>query len=82
MNATATIRMEDFEKETLTEFASFLGMTFSDWARQTLCEAYEDYMDLQIAAEAKREFDKNPVSYSAEEVERMFGNDGIRAARS
>lgn len=79
MNATATIRMEDYEKETLTEFASFMGMTFSDWARQTLCEAYENYTDCQIAAEAKREFDRNPVTYTAEEVELMFGGDDVGA---
>lgn len=79
MDATATIRMEKHEKETLTKFASFMGMSFSDWARQTLCEAYENYMDYQIALEAKREFDKNPVSYTAEEVERMFGDGDVDA---
>ena len=77
MNATATIRMEDYEKKALTEFAAFMGMSFSDWARQTLCEAYEDFMDVQIAVRAIEEYEKNPVSYSAEEVARMLGDDEI-----
>ena len=68
MNATATIRLEDYEKKALTEFATFMGMSFSDWARQTLCNAYEDYMDVQIAIKALEEYDANPVSYSLEEV--------------
>ena len=77
MNATATIRMEDYEKKALTEFAEFNGMTFSDWARQTLCDAYEDFMDVQIAVKALEEYDKDPVSYSAEEVAKMLGDEDV-----
>ena len=73
MNATATIRMEDYEKIALTKFAEFNGMTFSDWARKTLCEAYEDFMDVQIAVKAIEEYEKNPISYSSEEVMRELG---------
>lgn len=77
MNATATIRMEDYEKEALTEFAAFHGMSFSDWARQTLCQAYEDFMDVQIAVKAIEEHEKNPVSYSVQEVARILGDEEI-----
>lgn len=79
MDATATIRMEDYEKRALTEFAEFQGQSFSEWARQTLCEAYEDYMDYQIAVDALKEFEANPVSYTAAEVEGMMGADGVDA---
>ena len=74
VNATTTIRMKDYEKEALTEYATFLGMSFSEWARQTLCGAYEDAMDYQIAAKALEEYEKNPVSYSAEEAARLLGD--------
>lgn len=73
MNATATIRMEDYEKKALTEFAEFNDMTFSDWARQTLCKAYEDFMDVQIAVRAIDEYEKSPVSYSSEDVMKELG---------
>ena len=72
MNSTATIRMRDDEKKALTEFAEFLGMSFSDWARQTLCNSYEDYMDTRIAIEALEEYDSDPVSYSPDEVDQML----------
>lgn len=79
MDATATIRMEDYEKKALTEFAEFQGKSFSEWARQTLCEAYEDYMDYQIAADALKEFRVNPATYTAAEVEAMMEADGVDA---
>ena len=73
MNATATIRLEDYEKRALTEFAEFNGMTFSEWARQTLCEAYEDFIDAKIADEAHDEFMANPVTYSSDDLMREYG---------
>lgn len=79
MDATVTIRMEDYEKDALTRFAEFNGMTFSEWARATLCEAYEDYMDYQIAVEAKKEFEKDPVAYTHEEVMAMLGDCDVDA---
>ena len=79
MNATATIRMESYEKEALTRFAEFNGLTFSEWARKTLCEAYEDYMDYQIAVEALKEYEQDPVSYTPEEVARMLGDADVEA---
>lgn len=79
MNATATIRMEDYEKKALSEFAEFQGQSFSEWARQTLCEAYEDYMDRQIAFDALKEFEANPVTYTTAEVEAMMEADGVGA---
>ena len=79
MDATATIRMEDYEKKALTEFAEFQGQSFSEWARQTLCEAYEDYMDYQIAVEALKEFEEDPVTYTTAEVESMLGAGDVDA---
>ena len=79
MGTTATIRMEDHEKETLTRFAEFNGMSFSEWARATLCDAYEDYMDCQIALEASREFAEDPVSYTPGEVAAMLEREDVGA---
>ena len=62
MDATATIRMEDYEKKALTELAAFYGMSFSEWARKTLCEAWEDAMDYEIAVKAHEELMENPVT--------------------
>ena len=73
MNTTATIRLDALEKKALTEFAEFNGMTFSEWARQTLFEAYEDALDAKIADAAHEEFVANPATVSSEELMREFG---------
>ena len=73
MNATATIRMEDYEKRALTELAEFHGMSFSEWARKVLCEAWEDAMDYEIAVKAHEELMKNPVTHSLEDLMKEDG---------
>lgn len=75
MNTTATIRMEDYEKRALTELAAFQGMSFSEWARKTLCEAYEDYMDVKIADAAYEEHLENPKTYTLAEAISKLGDD-------
>ena len=74
MNATATIRMEDYEKRALTELAAFQGMSFSEWARQILCEAYEDYMDVKIADTAHEKHLENPKTYTLAEAMAELGD--------
>ena len=74
MNTTVTIRMPEEEKKALTEFAKFQGMCFSDWARKTLCEAFEDCMDYKIGLLALEEYEDNPVSYSVTETAEILGD--------
>lgn len=48
-----------------------------DEVRREDYESEEDYMDVLIAVKASEEYEKDPVSYSSEEVMRMLGDEEI-----
>lgn len=50
--ATMTIRMPDEDAELVRKFASFEGLTLSDFARSAILEKIEDAYDLQALREA------------------------------
>lgn len=45
--ATMTVRMNDHDAELVRKFATFEGMTISDFARTAIMEKIEDTYDLQ-----------------------------------
>lgn len=45
--ATMTVRMNDHDAELVRKFATFEGMTISDFARTAIMEKIEDIYDLQ-----------------------------------
>lgn len=50
--ATMTIRMPDEDAELVRRFASFEGVTISDFARSAILEKIEDTHDLQALRQA------------------------------
>ena len=69
---TVSLRLPDEDAMLIKKYAELNKMSVSDMIRQTVMERIEDEYDLKAYEEALAEYKKNPVSYSHEEVMRMF----------
>ena len=69
--ATLTIRMSDGEAELAKRFAAFEGKTFSEFARESIMERIEDFLDVQELERAIAEDDG--VRYTLDEVKGELG---------
>jgi len=65
---TMTIRLDAEDKSLITAYAKTFGKTASEFMREAALERIEDELDLKAWDEAKREFEEDPVMYSAEEI--------------
>jgi len=63
-----TIRIDADDKSLITDYAKTFGKTASDFMREAALGRIEDELDLRTWEEAKEEYDKDPVTYSAEEI--------------
>lgn len=63
-----SIRMNEASEKQLKEIANFEGLSVSEYVRNIINEKLEDLYDLKIGTQALEEFNKNPVTYSMEEV--------------
>lgn len=67
------IHVNSEEKEQIERFAKSKGKSVSEVFLSAVMEQIEDEFDSREAEEAIAEFNKNPVSYTSEEVVRMLG---------
>ncbi len=72
-SATMTIRLDSREKELFSEYARAMGTSASDFVRQAALERIESEIDLTAWAEARADYDADPVSYSLDEAKKMLG---------
>lgn len=63
-----SIRMNETAEKELKEIAKFEGLSVSEYVRKIINEKLEDIYDFQIGTKALEEFEKNPVTYTFEEV--------------
>ncbi|MCL2137394.1 MAG: DUF6290 family protein [Coriobacteriia bacterium] len=70
---TLTIRLDSTEKELLAKYAKAYGCSISEFVRKSALERIEDELDLQAWDEAKAEYEKDPVSFSLQEIMDEFG---------
>ena len=68
-----SIRMTQEEKELASAYAKISGLSLSEAIKRAYFEKIEDEYDIALADAALREFEKDPVTYSHEEVKKMFG---------
>ena len=68
-----SIRMTQEEKELANAYAKISGLSLSEAIKRAYFEKIEDEYDIALADAALREFEKDPVTYSHEEVKKMFG---------
>ena len=67
-----SIRMTKEEKRLAESYAKIHGMSLSEAIKSALFEKIEDEFDIAEAELALKEFEKDPVTYSHEEVVKMF----------
>lgn len=65
---SVSIRLSDNELAAIKTYATSYGMTVSECIRRAILEQIEDEYDLQVFKQAKEDFDKNPVTYTLDEV--------------
>ncbi len=66
--STLTLRLEESEKRLLADYAKTFGMSLSEFVRTSALERIEDELDLRAWDDAKREFDEDPQTLTAEEI--------------
>lgn len=71
-SSTITIRLDADEKRLINDYANAYGTSVSEFIRRTVLEFLEDQLDLQQWYEAKREFDRDPETLSAEEIAEKY----------
>lgn len=68
-----SIRFTDEEQEVIEQYAQLYGMKISEVIRKATMEMIEDEMDIQAFKEAKEKFEKDPATYSHEDVGKELG---------
>ncbi len=69
---TVTIQLPADAYVCLQKYAEEQHLSLEECIRQILLERMEDEQDLKIFEEAIAEYEKNPVTYSFEEVKQML----------
>ncbi len=67
-----SIRMTEKEKQIVREYSKLNGLSVSEVMRQAIFEKIEDEYDVLIIEEAVTEYEKEPKSYSLEEVKKIL----------
>ena len=68
-----SIRMTNEEKELATAYAKLNGASLSEAMKRAYFEKIEDEYDIALADERLREYEKNPKTYSHEEIKKILG---------
>lgn len=70
---SVSIRFNEHELAAVKDYAKAYNMTLSECIRRAVLERVEDEYDLEAYKKAKEEFERDPVTYSHEEVGKMLG---------
>ena len=68
-----SIRMTEEEKQLADAYAKLNGVSLSEAIKRAYFEKIEEEYDIALADEAMREYEKNPKTYSHEEIKKMLG---------
>ena len=68
-----SIRMTEEEKKLADAYAKLNGVSLSETIKRAFFEKIEDEYDIALADMALREYEKDPKTYSHEEVKKMLG---------
>lgn len=69
---TISVRLNNKETDLIKAYAKLNGISLSDLVRKSILEKIEDEYDLKCYNEAMEEYQKNPKTYSVEEVKEMM----------
>jgi len=68
-----SIRMTEEEKQLGVAYAKLNGASLSEAMKRAYFEKIEEEYDIALADAALREYEKNPKTYSHDEVKKMLG---------
>lgn len=68
-----SIRMTAEEKKLADAYAKLSGVSLSEALKRAYFEKIEDEYDIALADEALREYEKNPKTYTHDEIKKMLG---------
>lgn len=68
-----SLRLSEQENELIKSVAKLYGVTASELIRKAIMDKIEDEMDIRAYEASKAEYEKNPVVYSFDEVNKMLG---------
>ena len=69
---TISVRLNEKDTELIKAYAKLNNISLSDLVRNAIIEKIEDEYDLKAYEKAMKEYKKNPVTYSHEEVAKML----------
>jgi uncharacterized protein (DUF1778 family) len=72
MSTTFSMRLDESQKTLISEYAAVHGKSMAEFMIEASLDVIEDAIDMRDWKEAKAEFDKNPVTYSNDEIMREF----------
>lgn len=67
---TVSLRLNKEDEKLIKKYAELKNMSLSELFRNALLEKIEDEYDLKAYKKAVEEFDKNPITYTLEEVKK------------
>lgn len=68
-----SIRMSNEERQLADAYAKLNGMSLSEAIKRAYFEKIEDEYDIALADAALREYEKNPKTYTLEELMKELG---------
>ena len=70
---TISVRLSDKDTELIKTYAKMNNISLSDLIRNAVLEKIEDEYDLECYKKAIKEYNKNPKTYSIDEVKKELG---------
>ena len=70
---TISLRLNDEDTQLIKKYAELNGISVSDLIRQTVLDKIESEYDLELFSKALENYNKNPITYTLDEVERELG---------
>ncbi|MBF0806496.1 MULTISPECIES: DUF6290 family protein [unclassified Streptococcus] len=73
--AMVSLRLNKAEEELFKSYSTHTGKTLSELFKTALKEQIEDKLDYERGIQALEDFEKNPVTYSIDDIIEEFEND-------
>ncbi len=70
---TISVRLNDKDTELIKKYAEMNNISLSDLIRNAIIEKIEDEYDLKCYYKALEEYEKNPKTYTMDEVKKELG---------
>ena len=67
-----SIRFTEEERKLADSYAKLHGITLGEALKNALFEKIEDEYDIALYQQAKKEFDKNPKTYTLKQIKEMY----------